>query len=218
MQNIDTVLFDLDGTLTDPAEGIMNSIRYALEQVAFPCPDEKLLRQHIGLPLHLAFKAIFGTGDDDKIDTAIDHYRNRYSKDGKGMAENKLYPAVPDVLAKLQNARKRLYVATSKPTVISRQITAHFKLDPFFTAVYGSELDGTRSDKGDLIMWLLNQEGLDPKQTVMIGDRKHDIVGAMKNGVRAIGALWGYGSAEELKNAGAAALAAKPDDLLAIVL
>ena len=218
MNNAQAILFDLDGTLTDPGEGIINSIRYALDVMGEMCPAPEVLASHIGPPLQLAFAAIFGPGKDDKVNTAVQLYRKRYSHDGWGMIENRLYSGIPECLKQLQRAGKKLYVATSKPTSITKQIISHFDLDPYFIVIYGSELDGTRSDKGDLIAYLLKQENLRPDQAIMIGDRKHDIIGAAKNGVQGIGACWGYGAAEELIEAGAVALAQEPDGLPSLLL
>jgi len=218
MFDVPNILFDLDGTLSDPAEGIINSVRYALERVGFPCPPPEELARHIGPPLHIWLAEMFGSGSEEKVQTAMRLYRKRYNEDGKGMVENVLYPAIPAVLEALQAAGKRLFVATSKPRSISEKIIQHFRLEQYFCRVYGSELDSTRSDKGDLIAWLLAQEGLSPDETVMIGDRKHDIIGASRNKVQAIGACWGYGTAEELIAAGATALAQKPGDLLELFL
>lgn len=217
MKNARTILFDLDGTLTDPGEGVINSICYALEKMGHPCPSREVLASHIGPPLQLAFAAIFGPGNDDKVKIAVDHYRQRYSIEGKGMIENRLYPGIVETLKSLQKRNKRLFIATSKPTPITRQISAHFNIDSYFAGIYGSELDGTRSNKGELIAYLLETENIRPDQAVMIGDRKHDIIGANNNGVKGIGACWGYGSAEELRKAGAIALAKTPEDILGLL-
>ena len=132
------------------------------------------------------------------------------------MIENILYPAIPETLAALKKVGKRLFVATSKPHVIATKVIQHFGLLDLFVKIYGPELDGTRNDKGELIAHLLANENIAPEDTLMVGDRKHDIIGAANNGVSGIGALWGYGSAEELSEAGASALCETPQDLVAL--
>jgi len=218
MKNATAILFDLDGTLSDPGEGIIKSIRYALEKIGYPCPSDDVLASHIGPPLQLAFASIFGAGHDDKVNEAVQHYRQRYSVEGRGMIENRLYPGMPETLKILQDAGRRLFVATSKPMAITMQIIAHFNLGSFFSGIYGSELDGTRSDKGDLIAFIVEQEKLSPEETIVIGDRKHDIIGASRCGIKSIGACWGYGSAQELNEAGTVALAQTPEDLIGLLL
>lgn len=216
LKNATTILFDLDGTLTDPKESIVNSLAHALRMVGHEVPPLESLTQYIGPPLSQNFRAILGDGG--KVEQAVAHYRQRYDVEGKGMTECLLYPQIPQTLAALVADGKRLLVATSKPHPIASKIIRHFALEPYFDFVYGSELDGTRGDKGELIAYIVEREKLDPAATVMIGDRKHDIIGAAKNNIKGIGVCWGYGSREELTAAGAAALAAQPSDLLALLL
>jgi phosphoglycolate phosphatase len=214
MFSVKTVLFDLDGTLTDPKEGITRSLMYALEQLGRPVPDPEALTFCIGPPLRQNFRTLLQTDDADLIERAVQIYRLRYIAEEKGVTENKPYSGIPDVLARLWKGQKRLLVVTSKPTEISEKIVRHFSLHGFFAKVYGAELDGTRGDKGELIAYVLQEEKLSPQETVMIGDRKFDIIGARKNSVKNIGVCWGYGSAEELTEAGATALAGEPEDLI----
>jgi phosphoglycolate phosphatase len=206
----DTLLFDLDGTLTDPRQGIERSIRHAMQVLGTPLDPATDLRWCIGPPLLGSLEQLLGPERKALATQALAAYRERYGT--RGMLDNKLYPGIGEALAELAG-RYELYVATSKPHVFAQAILDNFGLSVHFKAVYGSELDGTRSDKGELIAWLLGQEGLDPAHCRMIGDRSHDMVGAAKNGLPGIGALWGYGDAEELRAAGAVALLQRPQDL-----
>lgn len=208
------VLLDLDGTLTDPREGIVNCIRHALSLLDEPCPPDRQLERWIGPPLQASFAALLGP-DSPKVSRAVALYRERFSS--VGMLENRLYPGVLEALRRLKALGATLYVATSKPTIFAERIVDHFGLAPEMHAVFGSELDGTRSDKTELIAHLLAKQSLPRDATCMVGDREHDIRGAKNNGVIAIGALWGYGTRKELLDAGAAALCETPDELCDIL-
>lgn len=210
------ILFDLDGTLTDPAEGITRSIQYACERLAIPIPAREELLFAIGPPIQSTFARLLATEDECAIRTAVGFYRDRYASHGM-LRENAVYPGVESMLAGLKDARFRLYVATSKPIFYAAQILDHFGLHRHFAAAYGSELDGTRANKADLIGWLLECEGIAREQAVMVGDRKHDILGAKEHGVYSIGVAYGYGSREELTVAGADALCDSPADVLALL-
>jgi phosphoglycolate phosphatase len=204
------VLLDLDGTLTDPREGIVQCIKHALTGLDEPCPADTVLEGYIGPPLQSSFGAVFGPGSP-KIAKAIDLYRERFST--KGIFQNRLYPEIPGALSALRRRGARLIVATSKPTVFAERIIAHFSLGSYISAIYGSELDGTRSDKAELISHILKAESISPAATFMVGDRAHDMIGAKANGIVGIGALWGYGGRQELIDGGAAALCARPSEL-----
>jgi phosphoglycolate phosphatase len=206
------LLFDLDGTLTNPREGILACIKHALEELKVDSPPDRTLEAMIGPPLRESFSALLGANHDERIDRAITLYRERFL--AKGLYENALYPGIREALGQLREAGHALFVATSKPTVYARRIIAHFELGIFFDAVHGSELDGTNSDKVKLIEYVLSVEALKSSRTIMIGDRAHDIAGAKANCLVPIGALWGYGSREELIAAGAETLCQKPDSLL----
>lgn len=207
------ICFDLDGTLTDPKDGILRSIRYALEQLAWPdTPSEQTLRECIGPPLLDSFTDLLK--DPDLAARAVELYRERFAE--KGLFENVLYPGITDVLEALKARGHTLYVATSKPSVFATKIITHFELTPFFDQVYGAELDGTRSDKTELLKWLIGCEGCEPETTTMIGDRKHDIIGARNNGLTTVGVLYGYGSEAELRKAGADKIVQQPGDLLTL--
>ena len=199
------LLFDLDGTLTDPALGITRCIQHALQKLGWQeVPERSELERFIGPPLQATFTELLNTTEPQAIDRAVAAYRERFSV--TGLYENTLYPDISKMLEDLRFAQ-RLFVATSKPTVYAQRIIDHFELQPNFTRVYGSELDGTRANKTELIAHILAAEGLDSQTTIMIGDRAVDIEGGINNGTRTIGVLWGYGSHEEL-------LAAGPDHIV----
>ena len=206
----DAVLFDLDGTLTDPKPGIERSIIYALDRMGLPAPTEDL-GWCIGPPLAGSFERLLGTTDPATIARALGLYRERFTE--IGLYENAVYDGVPDCLIALLRAGKRLFVATSKPLVFATRILDHFALADLFDAVHGSGLDGSLSDKGELIASLLSVEGLAPDRTIMIGDREHDGIGAAKNGVRFVGVTYGYGTAERLLASGAIAFCASPEEV-----
>ena len=207
-----TLLFDLDGTLTDPKVGITESIRYALDRMERPYPPDASLDWCIGPPLLETFATLLQTDDPAPPQEALRLFRERFST--IGLFENSPYPAIPALLRTLQDAGLRLFIATSKPAVYARRIVAHFDLAHYFQLVYGSELDGRLTHKNELIQHLLQQENLDSAQTLMIGDREHDILGAQANGVSAAGVTWGYGTQQELTAAGALTLLHQPADLL----
>ncbi|MEW9835983.1 HAD hydrolase-like protein [Mesorhizobium marinum] len=209
-----SLLFDLDGTLTDPFAGIAGSMRHALSAMGRKPPPPQEMRRFIGPPLQSTFLELFG--EDDLAAQALGHYRQRYGEVGK--FENELIPGIIDMLQAVTDAGHRLFVATSKLETYSVDIIDHFGLARFFRSVNGSMLDGTRADKGDLIRHILDTENLDPRRTVMIGDRLHDVRGAARNKVPAVGVLWGFGDREELENAGAARIASSPDELPALVV
>ncbi|WP_434457384.1 HAD family hydrolase [Stutzerimonas urumqiensis] len=190
-----TLLFDLDGTLTDPREGITRSIQYALAQLGIDEPDLTRLEPFIGPPLLQAFMAFYGF-DEARAWEAVGHYRERFKR--VGLYENLLFDGVLEMLEHLRGQGRTLYVATSKPSVFAREIARHFAFDHHFTMIYGSELDGTRTDKAELIAHLIAEERLEPAQTLMIGDRKHDLIGARANGLAAVAVGYGFGSHAEL--------------------
>lgn len=208
------VCFDLDGTLTDPKEGILGSIRYALEKLGYPVPaDDDELTWCIGPPLLGSFETL--TGDSQEAVRAVAAYRERFGD--IGLYENAVYPGIREVLEALSDQGRPLYVATSKPTVYATRILEHFELSDYFERIFGSELDGTRADKTDLLAWVLSEAGLEAASTVMIGDRRHDITGARNNAMGSIGVLYGYGDEAELTEAGAGRLCESPEDLTGIL-
>ncbi|MEO0682255.1 MAG: HAD family hydrolase [Pseudomonadota bacterium] len=190
---------DLDGTLTDAAPGITRSLDQALRRMGVASPGETALRAHVGPPLTDIF-ADFGVPAADH-DRAVALYRERYAT--VGLFENGVYGGVPEMLAALRAQGWRLALATSKPLAYAAEITAHFGLDAALDAQFGSELDGTRADKPSLLAHAVAQVRADPARSLMLGDRRHDAEGARANGLRALGAAWGYGGADELRRAGA---------------
>jgi phosphoglycolate phosphatase len=204
------VLLDLDGTIHDPAPGIIGSIQFALRGLGLPVPDASALRWAIGPPLRQSFPELGVKAND--IEHALTLYRENY-RDG-AMYEAIVYPGIATALEALQARGHRLYIATSKPHVFAQPILEKFGLAAHFRAIHGAELDGTRDDKADLIAFILATEGIDKSRVVMIGDRKFDCLGAVKNGIPCFGVLWGYGSATELREAGATQLLATPADLV----
>lgn len=205
------VYFDLDGTLTDPFEGISKCIDYALQRLGVPVPGDEALRSCIGPPLLSSFEQIVGV---ERAPLGLAHYRERFGD--RGWRENRVYDGIEAMLDKLTENGDTLFVATSKPRVYADRIIEHFGLAGFFHEVFGSELDGTRVEKTDLLAYALHQS--DGKTAaVMIGDREHDIIGALNNEMRAIGVSWGYGSPGELERAGASCIAARPEDLPALL-
>lgn len=205
------VLFDLDGTLTDPFVGITNGIHYAMERMGCTAPAAEDLRWCIGPPLHVTFAALLETTDETLVWEAVAHYRERYAR--AGMYENVLIPGIPEALAGCTRRGFFLSLATSKVKTYAGGILDHFGLARSFDAVHGSELDGTNADKADLIRHIVATESLDPSLCVMVGDRLHDVAGAKANGIPAIGVLWGFGGREELQEAGATEIVASPADL-----
>jgi len=189
------ILFDLDGTLTDPKLGITQAVQYALFRYDIVESDLDKLEPFIGPPLAGSFAEHYGFSELD-CKKAVEYYREYFSD--RGLYENEVYAGIPELLQSLINQRMTLIVATSKPTVFAEIIIQHFEMTPYFTHIYGSNLDGTRSDKGEIIRAIIEENNLDKSQTVMIGDRKHDIIGAHKNDIASIAVEYGYGSHEEL--------------------
>jgi len=198
MKNYKVVLFDLDGTLSDPKIGITKSVQHALQKAGVMVNDLDELEPFIGPPLQVSFQEIYGF-NDTQITQAIRDYRERFTE--RGMFENKLYEDIPALLAHLKQQGYILTIATSKPTVFAEQIIKYFQLESYFDLVVGSHLDGSRSAKGEIIAEVLQQLDSYPKdQFIMIGDRKYDLIGARENQIDAIGVTYGFGSLEELKN------------------
>ncbi len=205
------LLFDLDGTLTNPFQGITTCIAYALEKMGRPSPPGKELGWCIGPPLRSSFAKLLACDDPELIEKALGFYRERFGT--VGLFENKVYDGIPEALGALQTMGHRLYLATSKPGVYAERIITHFGLARYFTRIYGAELDGTRNDKTGLISHILERESITVRETVMIGDRKYDMIGAGENGVCGLGVLWGYGTRDELESSGASAFIENPHNL-----
>ncbi|MEE0420296.1 MAG: HAD family hydrolase [Lachnospiraceae bacterium] len=205
------LLFDLDGTLTDPMKGITNSVAYALEYYGIHVEDRTSLCSFIGPPLKDSFMEYYGF-EEKKAQEAVWKYREYFSE--KGIFENEVYQGIPQLLEQLTGNGRTLIVATSKPTVYARQILEHFELDRFFTDVQGSNLDGTRVNKDEVIAHALRENRVsDREEAVMIGDRKHDILGGKKCGLDTIGVLFGYGSLREMQDCKADRIAKSVEEL-----
>ena len=205
------ILFDLDGTLTDPMVGITRSVQYALRSYGIDEPDLQKLIPFIGPPLKESFMEFYDFPEEQATE-AIDRYRE-YFTDG-GMFENKVYEGIPEMLDRLQKAGKVLLVATSKPEKFARMILEHFHLDGYFEFVGGATMDEKRVKKGEVIQYVMDQVGIsDVDQTVMVGDREHDVWGAAENQMECVGALFGYGSREVLEEAGVSHIAATVEEL-----
>jgi phosphoglycolate phosphatase len=211
-----SLFFDLDGTLTDPKEGITRCINYALVSLGKGQIDEEELQKYIGPPLRSSFQKLLCSNDISLIEKAIELYRDRFSD--KGIFENKLYPGIPELLANLCDESLRLYVATSKPKVYADRIIEHFQLTRYFQYIYGSGLDGSLQDKVKLLEFIMNQTKLIRGETAMVGDRKEDIISGKLNGIRTIGVIYGYGSKNEIAEANPDYICNSPYDIRNIVL
>jgi phosphoglycolate phosphatase len=193
------IFFDLDGTLTDSGAGITRCLQHALARLGRDVPAAETLRRFLGPPLHETFAELLQTPDGGVVDAAVRFYRERYVE--TGMFENELYPGVPEALESLARDGHRIWVVTSKYIVYADRIVDHFGLRGWLQRVYGAEHSGINADKRRLIRHALDEAHLDARGTWMVGDRMHDVRGARENGVSSIAALWGYGSADELREA-----------------
>ncbi|EJR55273.1 HAD hydrolase, family IA [Bacillus cereus VD107] len=211
-----TFLFDLDGTLTDPKEGIINSVLYALEKMGIEEVNISGLDSFIGPPIQQSFAERYNMSEIE-IEQAVFYFREYLKK--SGLLENKIYDGIPTLLQELKDAGNRLFVATSKPTVFAKQVIEHFQLTLFFEEIVGSNLDGTRIKKEKIIAHILQtNEELKKEEIVMIGDRKHDIIGANNNEIASIGVLYGYGSEKELSEARATYIVKDVEELQSFYL
>ena len=207
-------LFDLDGTLTDPGEGITRSVAYALSFFGIEVKDRTALYPFIGPPLVDSFSTFYGFSPE-QARQAVERYREYFSR--QGIFENELYPGIKELLEDLKKHGVRILLASSKPEVYARKILEHFQLLPFFDFVAAATMDDTRSKKTDVVRYALESCGISPDRAVMIGDRHHDIEGAKDNALESIGVLWGYGSREELSAAGATLLAESVPQLASLL-
>lgn len=207
----DYLLFDLDGTLTDPGEGITNSVAYALRKQGIEVTDKKELYCFIGPPLSESFSRFFGFSMEESL-RCVEYYREYYRD--KGIFENLLYDGIPELLATLKSRGKKIILATSKPELFAKQILDHFGLTEYFDHICGASMDESRNKKAAVIEYALETAKLDDlARAVMIGDREHDINGARLNGLDSIGVLFGYGDRSELEAAGATYIAESVEDI-----
>ena len=205
------VLFDLDGTLTESAPGILNSVRYALRHYGVTDYDESSLNRFVGPPLIESFKRFCGFSEE-KAQEAVNVYREYFAE--KGIFENSPYGGIHECLQKLKNSGLTLAVATSKPEVFCRRILEKFGLTEYFTVIKGIPFDNEHMTKAQVIAGVLGELGVeDLSSAVMVGDRDYDVYGAKENGLRCVGVLYGYGSREELESAGAARLAGTVEEM-----
>lgn len=217
-ENVKYVLFDLDGTISDSAPGIVKSVAYALDKLGVKYESPEALRRFVGPPLREEFMKYCGFGLDEG-NRAVDLYREYYTV--KGIYENSMYAGVPEMLESLCEKGYTLAVATSKPEKFARSILERYfcggkkSVSEMFAFVGGSELNGDRTDKSEVIKYVMKNlgENVTPEECVMVGDREHDILGAKRNGMPCVGVLWGYGGREELENAGAEAIVSAPEEL-----
>ena len=214
------ILFDLDGTLTDPGMGITNSVMYALNRYGIEAVDRTELYKFIGPPLSESFERFYGFSKEESY-RAVDVYREYFSV--KGLFENEVYEGIEELLKMLKAQGKIICLATSKPEKFAKQILEHFHLDRYFTLIVGSLMNGERTNKAEVIEWVLHCLNEDSgawskEQMVMIGDREHDVIGAHKNDLQVIGVLFGYGDEDELKRAGADGIAESVDELYRMLI
>ena len=207
-----TLLLDLDGTLVDPAPGILGCYRHALASFGIFPPEDEDLRWVIGPPIRQGFRQFLG--EQGNIEEAVRLYRERYAD--WGLYEAAVYPGILQALSRHRARGTRLVLCTAKFHGFARQVVEHFGISPLLSGVYGAELDGRFENKADLIAKLLDAEGLKPDEVCMLGDRKHDVLAAAAHGIPTIGVLWGFGGHDELEAAGAAMLIQRAEELLPV--
>ena len=211
----DWLLFDLDGTLTDPFEGITRSVEYALNAFGIEVEDRRSLAPFIGPPLVESLTERYGFTMEDAV-AAVAKYREYFAV--KGLYENELFEGIPELLRDCRKAGYKISMATSKPTHYAKIIAEHFDIARYFDAIHGSSLDGSRITKSSVVAEAVREEGLEPERALMIGDRRHDVEGAREHGIKTVGVLYGYGSLEEHTAAGAAYIAKDLDELRELLI
>jgi phosphoglycolate phosphatase len=209
------LIFDLDGTLTDPREGITRCFLHVLERLQLPMQPQRELERFIGPPLRDAIAELIGSRDAAQVENATTIYRERFAT--TGLFENFPYPGIGEALGGLRESGHTLWVCTSKAGVFAKRILEHFELSALFDEIYGCELDGALSDKAELLAHILGRHAIEPAHAIMIGDRMHDIRAARVNGLRSIGVLYGFGSEAELREAGAHALCSDVAELPIVI-
>lgn len=216
MEKYRYILFDLDGTLTDPMVGITSSVRYALSHFGIAVDNLRSLCPFIGPPLADSFREFYGFSEQE-IAVAVEKYREYFA--ARGIFQNEIYPGIRELLSELKGAGRTIVLATSKPEEFAGRILGHFGIDGYFDFVGAASMDGRRSAKGDVVRHVLASRGIGPGDgAVMVGDRRYDITGAHDNGIPAVGVLYGYGSREELSEAGADHLARDIGELRGLLL
>lgn len=205
------VIFDLDGTLSDPSEGIERSLSHAAERMGVAVPDFVEVRRHIGPPTRQVVAELLQTDDPARIEQAVTLYRERYGSEG--LWENRVYAGISALLAGLHQRGLQLWICTGKPQIYAQRIAEHFGFTAWLSGVYGCELDGTRADKAELLAYLLGRERIEPVSAVMVGDRMHDVRAASACGLQSIGVLYGFGSEDELRSAGVSLVCADVAEL-----
>lgn len=214
--NYSCILFDLDGTVTDPKIGITKSVAYALQHFGITVDELDTLTPFIGPPLKDSFMEYYQF-TEPQANEAVSKYREYFGE--TGLYENTVYPGMENLLQKLRAAQKTVLLATSKPTVFATEILRHFQLLSYFDGVFGSELSGERSRKGEVIAYALHQQKItNQTHIIMVGDRKHDIIGAKETGLTSAGVLYGYGNAAELQEAGADFIVEHVDGLAELLM
>jgi phosphoglycolate phosphatase len=210
------IFFDLDGTLTDSKEGIVNCIYYALEKLGYPVPEGFNVNDCLGPPLRLSFRRLLHSSDDALIERAVAIYRERFST--IGLFENRVYPGIPELLSALHENDFKLYVVTTKPRVFAGRILEHFQLAYRFEAIYGTELNGQFDNKADLIEFILKTRHLRAEETVMVGDKREDIAAGKANRTGTIGVTYGYGSLQEIMEASPDDTCGSPEEIGQIIM
>lgn len=208
------ILFDLDGTITDSQLGIKNSVAYALNHFGIKVDNMDSLNKYIGPPLRQSFMTFAGLSEENSH-IGMTKYREYYGP--KGIFENELYSGIVDLFEKLKKDNKKIVLSTSKPWIYAEIILEHFNIKKYFDFVAGSELNGVRTKKDDVIKYAIDKYNIDTNNAIMIGDRKHDILGAKANGIKTIGVLYGFGSKDELESAGADYIAENTEDIYNII-
>lgn len=216
MHFFDVVLFDLDGTLTDPRRGIFNSFHYALDKLGLAEKNPDTMHSLIGPPLRETFKKRYGVADK-QIEQAVIHYREYFGD--KGLFENEIYDGIPGLLKNLKNDGRKVILATTKADIYAERILEHFQIKEYFDFLSCATFDGSRTDKGEIIAHALKQQNIKGSQSVaMTGDRLFDIMGAKQNGIASIGVVYGFGTREELRSAGSDYLVTSVAELAALLL
>ena len=213
---LSNIFFDLDGTLTDSKEGIIKCIDYALEKLGYPVPKGFNINDCLGPPLRVSFRRLLNSNDEVLIERAVATYRERFST--IGLFENKVYPGIPELLSALHEKSLKLYVVTTKPKVFAGRIMEHFQLAHRFDAIYGTELNGRYDNKADLIEFILQNRKLRAEETVMIGDKREDIVAGKANRTKTIGVTYGYGSLQEITEAAPDGICGSPSEIQKLIM